>query len=86
MTFEQIKMAAEKLTFMNTKTFNTKSEQYKPTLPLPRKLNPRTRRIAFVKKVSEVESVSEYLFKERNIHPSTVGERCFDIQLKEARK
>ena len=86
LSFEDIKEESEKLAFSPTKTFGPKAEQYKPDLPLPKKLKPHMRRISFVKRVSEVDAVAEYLFEDTNVEASIVGEKCFDLQLKEARK
>ena len=86
LSFEEIKVESEHLSFISTKTSVPKGDQFKPELPLPRKLNPSTRRISFVRRVSEVRSVAEYLFEDSTAQPSLVGEKCFDIILKEARK
>jgi hypothetical protein len=86
LSFEDIKAESEHLPFISTKTAVPKGDQFKPELPLPKKLSPSTRRISFVKRVSEVQSVSEYLFEDPAVQPSVVGEKCFDLILKEARK
>jgi len=39
-----------------------------------------------VKDVKEIESVAEHLFDDKDADPSSVGERCFDLILKEARR
>lgn len=86
LSFEEIKAEAEHLPFNQTKTSIPKGDQFKPELPLPKKLSPSTRRISFLKRVSEVRSVAEYLFEDPTTQPSLVGEKCFDLILKEARK
>jgi len=86
LSFEDVKLAASTLRFSQTKTFGPKGEQYTPELPLPKKLKPQTKRISFVKRTSEVRAVAEYIFEDPDTDPSTVGEKCFDLQLKEARK
>jgi len=53
---------------------------------MPKKLEPRKRRISFVKGVQEIKTVGEYLFGEPDSDPSQVGEQCFDLILREARK
>ena len=60
------------------------SSQYKPSLPIPKKQNPRNRRISFTKEVDEVAIVAEHLFGDAQEKPSIVGEKCFDILLQEA--
>ena len=53
---------------------------------MPKKLEPRQRRISFVKSVEDIRTVAEYLFGEADADPSTAGEECFDLILKDARK
>jgi len=84
--FEDIKSEAKHLEFSPTKTSFPKGDQFKPELPLPRRLSPNNRRISFVKRASEVQSVADYLFDDPSTQPSAVGEKCFDVILKEARK
>jgi len=60
------------------------TKKYKPELPVPASKNPR-RRISYIRDIEEIEDVSQHLFQERNVEPSTVGEFCFDRLLKEAR-
>jgi hypothetical protein len=83
--FEEVKVEAGKLPLRSTTRAVPKGYQYKPKLPSPKKLEPRKRRISFVKDVEDVESVAEYLFDDKNADPSSVGERCFDLFLREAR-
>jgi hypothetical protein len=85
LTLDEIKIESENLKFNKTATSVPPGEQYKPMLPMPRRLEPRHRRISYVKTVQEVEIVSEHLFNERDVNPSEVGELCFDMFLKEAR-
>jgi hypothetical protein len=86
LSFEQIKAEADRLTLAPTKGFVLHGEQYKPDLPQPRKMEPNTRHISFLKQLTDVEAVSEYLFDDANVDPSTVGEKCFDLILKDALK
>jgi hypothetical protein len=53
---------------------------------LPKRPEPQTRRITFVKQVEEVKIVAEHLFEDPDVDPSMVGERCFDLILSEARR
>ena len=38
------------------------------------------------KSVDDIETVRSYLFREEEAQPSQVGEKCFDVMLKEARQ
>ena len=84
--FDEVKVEAGKLPLRSTTRTVPKGSQYKPELPLPKKLEPRKRRISFVKDVEEVECVAKYLFNDKDTDPSVVCERCFDIILREARR
>jgi len=55
-------------------------------LPLPKKQEPRKRRISFQKDLEEVRAVSEYLFEDSDKDASLVGEKCFDLIHREASK
>ena len=57
--------------------------QYAKTLPEPKILSDKVR-ISFSKTKSEVKKLSEYLFEGERVKPSEVGEKCFDLLLKEA--
>ena len=60
--------------------------QYKPKLPMP-KVVKEVQNISFKRKIKEIELVKNYLFESpQNIKPSTVGEKCFDIILEEAKQ
>lgn len=86
LSFQEIKMEARKLPFSSTKSSVPPGNQYKPKLPLPKKLEPRKRRISFVKDVDDVKQVADYLFKDESTDPSVVGEKCFDLILRGAKK
>ena len=86
LSLEEIKTEAKTLSFSPTKRSALPGSQYRPDLPLPRRLESRTRRISYVKDVDEVKRVAEYLFDDANADPSDVGEKCFDLMLKETRK
>ena len=60
------------------------ASQYKPPLPVPKKQNPRSRRISFTKEADEVAIVAEHLFGDAQEKASIVGEKCFDVLLQEA--
>lgn len=84
LSFQEIKVAAERLQFNPTKQSIPKGDQFKPELPLPKKQEPQTRRISFVKQVEEVKVVAEHLFEDPDVDPSVVGEKCFDLILTDA--
>ena len=82
--FDEVKEKAKTLQFSSTRKSVPKGDQYKPTLPAPRKLESRKRRISFVKNIEDVKCVAEHLFEDEDTAPSIVGEQCFDLILKEA--
>jgi hypothetical protein len=86
LSLEEIKAESKGLSFSTTKRSAIPGSQYRPELPLPRRLESKKRRIAYVKDVDEVKRVAEYLFDDAGADPSAVGEKCFDLMLKEARK
>jgi hypothetical protein len=86
LSFEEIKIESERLIFTSTKSSFPMGKQFKPGLPQPKRISPQMRRITYFKPIAEVESVADYLYDDPGEHPAVVGERCFDIQLKETRK
>jgi hypothetical protein len=86
LSFEEIKAKADSLPFSATKSSVPRGEQYRPDLPFPKKVESQKRRISFVKDVDDVRRVGEYLFNDDSTDPSIVGEACFDLILREARK
>lgn len=85
-SFAELRAASGKLSFVSTKTSVPKGDQYKPKLPLPKKLDSGKRRISFVKDVDEVKRVGEFLFENADEDASVIGERCFDLIHREARQ
>ncbi|GJL69889.1 MAG: ATPase [Nitrospirales bacterium] len=85
LSLSEIKNEAKSLTLSQTKRTIPSGRQYKPSLPLPKTIEARQRRITFLKSLDEVRLVSEYLFEDKNIDASRVGEECFNIALKEAK-
>jgi hypothetical protein len=85
LSFHEIKGEAKQLTLATTRRTVPQGEQYKPKLPMPKKVEPQKQRISFIREVSEVKSVAEYLFGDTEKEPSEVGEKCFEVILKEAR-
>ena len=86
LSFEEVKQQSKGLRFATTTRSLPKGKQYTPKLPQPRKLGPRKVRVSFVKDASDVKVVAGYLFKGKDPTPGEVGERCFDVMLKEARR
>ncbi len=83
MSLEQIK--EQKLQFSKTTKSVPAGSQYRPTLPMPKKIEAKQRRISYVKDIKDVNKLALYLFEDENASPSDVGEKCFDLMLKEAR-
>lgn len=84
--FEQLKVEAKKLPFSKTpKVFpKGKSEQYRPSLPMPKQDAKKTR-ISFVRTNEDVRLVSGHLFNgDENRESSEVGGKCFDMVQEEA--
>jgi hypothetical protein len=86
LSLEEVKVASGGLRFRSTKAQVLSGEQYRPKLPLPKSVQPQTRRISFVKDVGEVRSVADYLFDDPDTDPSRVGEECFDLILRESKE
>ena len=64
----------------------TDSFTYKPKLPQP-KTDRKERTISFKRSEIEVRAVSNYLFgDEEDVSASRVGEECFDLTLRKAKK
>jgi len=86
LSLDEIKTETKNLQFSQTKRSSIPGTQYKPDLPLPRQLEPRKQRISYVKDIDDIKDVSNYLFNDPDTDPSHVGEKCFDMMLKETRK
>ena len=84
MSFSELKSKASDLTFYPVSRSIPGASQYKPPLPAPRNIDPRRRRISFLKEVDEVAVLAEHLFGDPKASPSDVGAKCFDILLREA--
>ena len=59
-------------------------KQYKPRLPMPKKTQTTRRKISFVRELSEIHDVADYVFGDTERSPSEVGAGCFDQTLDEA--
>ena len=84
MSFSELKSKASDLTFNQVSRSIPGASQYKPPLPTPRNIDPKRRRISFLKEVDEVVVLAEHLFGDPKASPSDVGAKCFDILLQEA--
>ncbi|KKL84912.1 hypothetical protein LCGC14_1959980 [marine sediment metagenome] len=85
LSFNEIKTETQRLHLNPTTRSFPPGEQYKPDLPLPKRLEPTRRRISFIKHVADIKAVAEY-FGDIDMEPSEAGEKCFDLFLREARK
>ena len=79
-----VKAKATELRLNPARRSITGATQYKPPLPVPKRQDPRRRRISFTKETGDVAAVAQHLLGDANANPSLVGERCFDILLREA--
>jgi len=86
LSFDEVKSAAGHLRFSTTRAQVLGGKQYRPQLPMPKSIQPQTKRISFVKDAVEVRSVADYLFDDPETDPSRVGEECFDLIHREASK
>ncbi len=66
----------------------TNEKKYTPNLPIPKSPPPESklRRINFFRTEEEIQLVSEYLFDDPERDSSEVGNECFSMILKEAKK
>ncbi len=86
LSFEEIKIEADKLGLRATRQSLMRGEQYRPSLPMPKSLEPSRTRISFVRATKDVKCVSAYLCDDEDSDPNSVGEQCFDLMLREAKK
>lgn len=85
LSISELKDEVKKLKLVKTSRSFPGGKQLRPILPVP-KVDVKERRIAFVKKVSEIEAVSRYLFDDPDVDPAKVGEKCFNEKLRESRR
>ena len=83
-TLDKIKKEVETLKMNPVRKFGLKGKQFNPNLPLP-KPNESTR-ISYSKNLDEIQTVQRYLFEEKEVKPSVVGEKCFDLILEDAQQ
>lgn len=86
LSFGEIKNKSKELSFTPIRRIVPRGEQYKPKLPMPPRMEPLERRISFTRQVDEIRTVAEHLFKNPDEEPSKVGEKCFEVILREARR
>jgi len=86
LSLSQLKAASTSLQFRNAKKSDPPGQLYRPELPFPKKLESHMRRIAFVRKAEEVAKVARHVFDDGEGNPSKVGEKCFELILREARR
>ena len=84
-TLDKIKTESEKLK-LNAVRSGLKGTQYKPKLPLPKPEPSTKKRISYTKDAEDIQMVQEYLFDDEKVRPSQVGEKCFDLMLREAQQ
>lgn len=84
-TLDEIKKESNNVR-MNPAGTVLKGEQFKPNLPLPKPEQSSKKTVAFRKEIEEIEVVQNYLFGEKRVSTSRVGEKCFDVMLEEAKQ
>jgi hypothetical protein len=85
LSLAELKIHTERLTLKSYTKSYPPGYQYKPILPSPSIIKPTQRRISFIKDLSDINKIAEYL-SESSAQPSEIGEKCFDIILDEAKK
>ena len=80
---DEIKKEVETLK-MNPVKSGLKGKQFKHTLPRPMPKESTKKRISYNKELDDIQTVQSYLFGEKKVPPTQVGEKCFDMILEEA--
>ena len=83
-TLDEIKKSLKSLK-MNPVKSGLKGKQLKRNLPRPKSKEPTKKRITYSKEPDEIQKVQRYLFGEKKVTPSKIGEECFDIILEETK-
>lgn len=87
LSLDEIKEKAKSMKLSETKKSSVPGRQFVPSLPMPSTgRDSSVRKISFTREREKIEIVSEYLFRDSEREPSEVGEKCFDLILKEAKK
>ena len=84
-TLDEIKKEAKNLKLSSVKS-GLGGKQFKPKVPLPKPEESTEKRISYNKELDDILTVQEYLFREKEVSPSKVGEKCFDLILEEAQQ
>lgn len=84
-TLEKIKTESENLR-LNAVRSGLRGKQFKPKLPLPKQEPSSKKRISYTKDADDIQMVQEYLSLDEEVRPSQVGEKCFDLMLREAQQ
>ena len=83
-TLDEIKEEAENLKLSSVRS-GLRGERFRPALPLPENQEESTvKRISYSKELDDIQTVQNYLFPGKDVRPSEVGEKCFDLILKES--
>ena len=78
----EMKQIAEEMKLSTVRKY-PQGSQYAPDLPFPKEER-EYQRISFRRKTVEIEKLSNYLFEEPGRPASEIGDKCFEILLKEA--
>ena len=84
-TLDEIKMGSENLR-LNAVRSGLQGKQFKPKLPLPKPEPSSEKRISYTRDSDDIQVVQDYLFANEEVKPSQVGEKCFDLMLREAQQ
>ncbi len=85
LSLTEIKKQKDILKFNHTSRSIPGARQYKPTLPMPKTLATKQRRISFIRDIDDVRQVAEYLFEDRDTDAFKVGEECFNVIFKDSK-
>ena len=85
-TFDEIKTESSENLQLNAVRAGLPGKQFKPKLPLPKPEPSTKKRITYIKDSEEIQVVQDYLFRDEEVKPARVGEKCFDEMLKEAQQ
>ena len=84
LTFAELKVKSESLTFNSISGFGPNAAQLRPSLPRPKRIDTGTRKIGFSKTIEEIAQVREFMSAGPRASASEVGEKCFDAVLESA--
>lgn len=85
LTLREIKKKTENLALSSARA-GLRGKYFKPEPPLPDPEKYTEKRISYNKKLDDIQTVQEHLFGEKEVSPSQVGEKCFDLTLEEAQQ